>query len=133
MDIPLTSLGVPPLTLTVAQTKELTGLGHSTVWALITAGTLESTTIGRRRLVLTSSLLKLVDPNAPPEAVLLQNQTNREQCLKAMEASRAARAARASEQAAKHEAKREAADELARTTAARTRPIPGKPPRKIAA
>jgi len=48
------------LTCTIAEARETTGLGRATLYKLITAGTVESTTIGRRRLVLVHSLLKLL-------------------------------------------------------------------------
>jgi excisionase family DNA binding protein len=63
--IPQTSLGCMPLTVTVAETAELTRLSRKTIWDLISAKYLDTTTVGRRRLILTSSLLKLLDSGTP--------------------------------------------------------------------
>jgi hypothetical protein len=53
-----------PLTVTVAMARELSGLGNTTIWALIKAGRLESTTIGTRRLVIYRSLEELLSPSS---------------------------------------------------------------------
>ena len=44
---------------TIRQTCEATGLGHDTIYRLIKSGRLQSLTIGKRRLIVISSLLKL--------------------------------------------------------------------------
>jgi excisionase family DNA binding protein len=51
----------------VWQTCALLNIGPTTVWKLISTGELETTRIGRRRLVLFSSLQKLLHPvNSQP-------------------------------------------------------------------
>jgi excisionase family DNA binding protein len=50
------------LTCTIADACEATGLGRSNLYKLIGEGQLDTTRIGRRRLVLVSSLLRLVQP-----------------------------------------------------------------------
>jgi hypothetical protein len=57
--------GEKPLTITVATTRKISGLGNTTVWALIKAGKLKSVCVGRRRLVLYSSLEALLSPGLP--------------------------------------------------------------------
>jgi excisionase family DNA binding protein len=49
-----------PLTVTVRVAKKLTGLGHTTVYALIKDGTLRTTRVRGRRLIHFSSIEKLV-------------------------------------------------------------------------
>jgi excisionase family DNA binding protein len=44
---------------TVKQTCEATGLGHDTIYRLMKSGRVESIRIGKRRLIVISSLLKL--------------------------------------------------------------------------
>ena len=44
---------------TIRQTCEATGLGHDTIYRLIKSGRLKSLTIGKRRLIVISSLLQL--------------------------------------------------------------------------
>jgi excisionase family DNA binding protein len=48
------------LTCTIAEACEATGLGRTKLYELIGAGSLDTTTIGRRRLVLVRSLQKLL-------------------------------------------------------------------------
>jgi hypothetical protein len=66
MSIPSTGLsrddlhGAIPLTVTVAIARKLSGLGNTTIWALIKSQKLESTSIGRRRLILYRSLERLL-------------------------------------------------------------------------
>jgi excisionase family DNA binding protein len=52
--------GLKPLTVTVQQARRLTGLGNTTVYALIGDGTLESVLVRGRRLILFDSIEKLV-------------------------------------------------------------------------
>jgi excisionase family DNA binding protein len=49
------------LTCTIAEACEATGLGRTKLYELIGAGCLDTTTIGRRRLVLVRSLRMLLD------------------------------------------------------------------------
>jgi hypothetical protein len=66
MSIPSTGLsrddlhGATPLAVTVAIARKLSGLGNTTIWALIKSRKLESTSIGRRRLILYRSLERLL-------------------------------------------------------------------------
>ena len=65
------SLGAKTLTVTVAMAREISGLGNTTIWALIKSGKLESVCVGRRRLVVYRSLEKLLAParsDSPPQA-----------------------------------------------------------------
>lgn len=50
------------LTCSVAEACDATGLGRTTIYALIAEGCLESTTVGRRRLIYVASLQRLVRP-----------------------------------------------------------------------
>lgn len=50
----------PIVTTTVAQFKELTGLGHTSVYELIKSGDIQSVTIGRRRLIILESWFALL-------------------------------------------------------------------------
>jgi excisionase family DNA binding protein len=54
--------GGKPITVTVAMAKKLSGLGNTTIWALIKAGKLEAVRIGRRTLVTFRSLETLLEP-----------------------------------------------------------------------
>jgi excisionase family DNA binding protein len=49
-----------PLTVSVRDAASLTGLGRSTIWKLIGDGTLLNSSVGRKRLVIYSSLEALV-------------------------------------------------------------------------
>lgn len=49
------------LTCTIAEACEATGLGRTKIYGLISEGRIETVTIGRRRLVLVGSLLKLLE------------------------------------------------------------------------
>lgn len=49
-----------PFTCTVRQACALSGLGRTTIFSKISDGSLESTTVGRRRLVNVASLRRLV-------------------------------------------------------------------------
>mgnify|MGYP003333019405 CR=1 FL=1 len=53
-----------PVSVTIEEAKRLTGLGRTTLYALMAEGKLKTTTIGRRRLVLYSSIEKLVGETA---------------------------------------------------------------------
>lgn len=57
-----------PLTVTVANARKISGLGNTTLWALIKAGKLETVHIGRRTLVTFRSLEALLTP-APSTAL----------------------------------------------------------------
>jgi hypothetical protein len=54
--------GEQPITVTVATARKLSGLGSTTIWALIKAGRLQTVRIGRRRLVIFGSLEKMLAP-----------------------------------------------------------------------
>lgn len=51
-----------PLTVTVATAKKLSGLGNTTIWALIKDRTLETVHVGRRTLITYRSLEALLAP-----------------------------------------------------------------------
>lgn len=53
-----------PLTVTVATTRKLSGLGNTTIWALIKEGKLEAVHVGRRTLVTFRSLEALLAPRS---------------------------------------------------------------------
>jgi len=55
--------GVKPLAVTVSSARKLTGLGNTTIWALIKNGKLKSVRIGRRRLITYASLEALLSPS----------------------------------------------------------------------
>jgi len=61
--------GARPLTVTVAMARKISGLGNTTIWALIKNGQLESTSVGRRRLIVYASLERLLSPD--PGATVL--------------------------------------------------------------
>jgi len=54
--------GAKPLTVTVAMARAISGLGNTTIWALIKSGKLESVRVHRRRLIVYRSLEKLLAP-----------------------------------------------------------------------
>jgi excisionase family DNA binding protein len=56
--------GIKPLALTVNKTAEITGLGVSTIWAMLKEGRLTSTSVGRRRLVHYASVERLLEGDA---------------------------------------------------------------------
>jgi hypothetical protein len=78
--------GGKPLTVTVAMARDISGLGNTTLWALIKSGRLESTCVGRRRLIVYCSLEKLLSPapsdsspqrrrrGRPPKATILDGE-----------------------------------------------------------
>lgn len=49
-----------PIAVSVLEAGRLSGLGKSTIWALIAKGVLVTTKVGRRRLILYSSLKSLL-------------------------------------------------------------------------
>jgi excisionase family DNA binding protein len=55
------------LTCTIAEACQATGLGRTKLYELIGEGYLETTTIGRRRLVLVRSLRTLLEEKRPKE------------------------------------------------------------------
>lgn len=55
---------VKPITVTVSRACELTGLGRTSIYEALKDERLQSVTIGRRRLILYSSLEALVAPEA---------------------------------------------------------------------
>jgi excisionase family DNA binding protein len=62
--IPVSPRGPPaPITVTVAETRRITGLGNTTVYELIKRGELTTVKVGRRRLVLYSSIEALLQPS----------------------------------------------------------------------
>jgi excisionase family DNA binding protein len=57
-----------PLTVSVVRAAELVGLGKSTMWKLIAGGELETVKIGKKRLVLFTSLADLIERRRNKEA-----------------------------------------------------------------
>jgi hypothetical protein len=57
-----------PLTITVATAKRLSGLGNTTIWALIKDQTLETVHVGRRTLITYRSLEALLTPRLARQA-----------------------------------------------------------------
>jgi hypothetical protein len=55
--------GAKPLTVTVATARRISGLGNTTLWALIKDRKLETVRIGRRTLITFRSLEALLTPN----------------------------------------------------------------------
>jgi excisionase family DNA binding protein len=53
-----------PISVTVQTARKLTGLGNTTIYDLIKQEKLRTVAIGRRRLILYSSLEKLLTPEA---------------------------------------------------------------------
>lgn len=53
-----------PLAVSVRTACELVGVGNTTMWALIKAGRVKSVSVGRRRLILFSSLESLLTSDA---------------------------------------------------------------------
>jgi hypothetical protein len=51
-----------PITVTVATAKELSGLGTTKIWALIREGKLKVVRVGRRTLVVFTSLKAVLAP-----------------------------------------------------------------------
>ena len=55
---------VKPITVTIPTARNISGLGNTTIWALIKAGKLETVSVGRRRLIIFRSLERLLSPEA---------------------------------------------------------------------
>jgi excisionase family DNA binding protein len=55
---------VPPLTITIATARQITGLGNTTLWKLIKEKKLHTVRVGRRRLVVYDSLRALLAPSS---------------------------------------------------------------------
>jgi hypothetical protein len=55
-----------PMTCTVRDASRISGLGVSTIWKLIAEGKLDSLLVYNRRLVVLSSLRRLLTPPAAP-------------------------------------------------------------------
>jgi excisionase family DNA binding protein len=53
-----------PITVTIGDTRRITGLGSTKVYELIKQGKLKSVAVGRRRLVLYASIEALLHPSA---------------------------------------------------------------------
>jgi len=53
---------IKTLAVTVKTARQVTGLGNTTMWALIKSGRVKTVSIGRRRLVVYASLESLVGP-----------------------------------------------------------------------
>jgi excisionase family DNA binding protein len=60
---------VKPLAVPVKTACKLVGIGNTTMWALIKAGRVKTTSIGRRRLVLYASLESLLKHEATASSV----------------------------------------------------------------
>ena len=60
--------GAKPLTVTVATARKLSGLGNTTIWALIKNRTLDTVHVGRRTLITYRSLEALLTPCLAPQA-----------------------------------------------------------------
>jgi excisionase family DNA binding protein len=54
--------GVKPLAVSVKTACKLVGVGNTSMWGLIKAGRVKTVSIGRRRLVIYSSLESLLTP-----------------------------------------------------------------------
>jgi hypothetical protein len=59
---------VAMLSVRINDAVRITGIGRTKLFALIADGTLETTTIGRRRLILYKSLRRLIEGNKPERA-----------------------------------------------------------------
>jgi len=59
-----TAKGVKPLAVPVKTACKLVGVGNTTMWALIKAGRVKTISIGRRRLIIFSSLESLLTSDA---------------------------------------------------------------------
>lgn len=53
-----------PIAVTIPEARRLSGLGYTTIWKLIGEGTLQTVHVGRRRLILYNSLLRLLTPES---------------------------------------------------------------------
>jgi excisionase family DNA binding protein len=50
-----------PISVTVKTAREITGLGNTTIYELIKQGKLKTVAVGRRRLIIYTSLESLID------------------------------------------------------------------------
>lgn len=57
-----------PIGISVAQTRQITGLGNTTTWKLIKEGKLRTAKVGGRTLVLYDSIEQLFRECSKPEA-----------------------------------------------------------------
>jgi hypothetical protein len=70
MSLPMAGIAISeshctkPLTVTVATARKISGLGNTTLWALIKDRKLETVRIGRRTLVTFRSLEALLTPDS---------------------------------------------------------------------
>jgi excisionase family DNA binding protein len=55
------TMNTPPIAVPIPEACRLVGVAHTKIYALIKDGTLETATVGKRRLVLYQSLLDLID------------------------------------------------------------------------
>jgi excisionase family DNA binding protein len=55
------------LSCTIAEACEATGIGRTKLYEEIASGRVQTTSVGRRRLVLVSSLMRMIDPGAKAE------------------------------------------------------------------
>jgi excisionase family DNA binding protein len=53
-----------PIAVTISTARNISGLGNSTIWKLISQGQLATVSVGRRRLIIYDSLQKLLSPKA---------------------------------------------------------------------
>lgn len=53
--------GPPPITVSVAKFRELSGLSRPTIYRMLRAGSIRSIRIGTKRLILLASYLRLVE------------------------------------------------------------------------
>jgi excisionase family DNA binding protein len=53
-----------PISVTIPTAREMSGLGNTTVWKLISEKKLATVKVGRRVLVIYESLERLLTPNA---------------------------------------------------------------------
>ena len=56
------------LSCTIEEACQATGIGRTKLYEEMSAGRVQTTNIGKRRLVLVSSLLRLIDPQAASAA-----------------------------------------------------------------
>ena len=59
-----TAKGIKPLAVPVKTACKLVGVGNTIMWALIKAGRVKTVSIGRRRLIIYSSLESLLTADA---------------------------------------------------------------------
>jgi hypothetical protein len=67
-DVRVMTLDPKPLTVTVAAARRISGLGNTTIWALIKQRKLEVVRVGRRTLITFRSLEGLLVPERPSES-----------------------------------------------------------------